>query len=130
MNRDDILNMEAGREMDDLIATRVMGWKMGNTSVLPRMNIPVWHDGNWNISHFYEWRPSTDIAAAWEAVDKLRKDGFNCVFSLPYTNSAIRQHILFDGGEETDARSSDWVYGDELPLAICRAALLAVMEAE
>jgi hypothetical protein len=97
MTREEILNMPAGREMDALIAEKVI-------------------DPDWvklkNLCPHY----STDIAAAWELVEKMkyftlyRGDGYwECEYSGQYL-------------ESIDAETA--------PLAICRAALLAVIESD
>ena len=102
--------MRAGPKLDALIAGNVMGWRNATGA---------WIDGivPWATDSGYrrkaEFCPSTDIAVAWEVVEKLqgtlrfglcrRPDGgFCCWF-----------------GEEMDAEAST------APLAICRAALRA-----
>jgi hypothetical protein len=86
----------AGRELDALVAEKVMGW-------------------NFQRSAF-----STDIASAWEVVEKLQ--------ALEYTFI----NLLWDGqgwdiemGQDGHDISCD-TYADTFPLAICLAALKAV----
>ena len=102
MTREEILNMPAGREMDSLIAKFVM-----------KVDSP--HD---------VYKFSTDIADAWEVVKKLELFSKYCFYGS-------------DADELWTVHS--WKYGKPhftgiesrtAPLAICRAALLAVMEAE
>ncbi len=88
--------MKAGRELDALIAEKVMGW---DSRCIPK---PY----------------SRDIGYAWQVVEKvlsdvkghvdlsIEPDGVNCIIS-GYT---------FDAGETADTA----------PLAICQAALKAV----
>lgn len=109
MNTDEL---EAGPQMDALVAEKVMGWSIRGE---------LWKDKRGTIrrskSTFeqYEpsirWSPSTDIAAAWEVVEKMPMgmwpsvDGW--VVEIP------------DGsGDEVEAPTA--------PLAICRAALKAI----
>lgn len=111
MTRDDILNMPAGREMNRL----VMEWVTELTV-----------DDNFYIPAY-----STDIAAAWEVVEKLMHDGFiwksngnescgNLIYSFSFAKD--------DGGYEEYFQTFDsGITENNLPLAICRAALLAVM---
>ncbi len=102
MTRDEILKMPAGREMDKLIQSFVMGG-------LP----PVRMD--WIMSYIPNY--STNIAAAWEVMEEMRRR--NRPISI-YT-SVGGWMTNFDFG----AISSD----ESAPLAICRAALLAVQSA-
>ena len=127
MTRDEILNLEAGREMDALIAEKVMGEKQPNyVHANLHMEYPETSTcGNWQCFNIFEhgdiceWHPkqfSTDISAAWEVVEMMG-DKFDNV----------------GHGEEWYCvyRPDEWgniVYADSAPLAICRAALLAVTE--
>jgi hypothetical protein len=132
MDREDILKMEAGRELDVLVAEKVMGEIKPVYShefhIEPKWSI----GGNWYCLPEYssgdicEWQPkpfSTYIAAAWEVVEKIQSNGD--VLSLTY---------LEDFGEmmwDVHFRiANTFAYAPTAPLAICRAALLAVMEVE
>jgi hypothetical protein len=122
MNREEIMQMEAGRELDALVAKKVMGWKYGQAGVdwsgwvgvNPRPSKEA------NLGHF---SPSTNISAAWEVVEKLKENQY----SLP-------QIYLTDS--DNDWHVSVRVAGDQgfidiqsptTPLAICRAALLTTL---
>ena len=125
MNREEIMNMEAGRELDALVAEHVMGWK--------------WEDGRGTGGPSYwegatgefcaEFEPSTDWAAAGEVVDALTKR------RAPSNRLGVCLNCPPHGGWSVDIWAYDdhwrvWVEDDdELPLAICRAALLATLEA-
>jgi hypothetical protein len=105
MSRDEILNMPAGREMDVTIGYHVMGL------VAPPEIYPEY---------------STDIAAAWEIVAK-HPHYFQLVRSnetgwRPSPWGAMLWRCRFYAPEKFEARA------ETAPLAICRAALLAVME--
>jgi len=106
MTRNEILNMPAGREMDALIAKEVFG-------------LDVKHDWHWqHTTQAY----TTEIGAAWKVVDKLVR------FSI--TIESFPKGVLcrfFGAGQTTAGDAVGWA--DTAPLAICRAALLAV-EAE
>jgi hypothetical protein len=138
MNRDEILNMEAGREMDELIAKAVMGYYEttvkeefyeGGRFVLKELNALTregLHGGY--IYHYQIKGYSTDIAAAWQVVEKLKPsyqfglwsddfdgaEGFGCRFRLKGT-------IAYD---------RDIVWTETAPLAICRASLLATLDSQ
>lgn len=106
LTREAVLAMEAGPEMDAWVALKVTGLEECFAGYPPY---------------------STDIAAAWEVVGKLLDKGWlvNTECGGPTPNLAIvyRQSAK-DIGCETHC-------GDgPIPLAICRAALLATLEAE
>ena len=106
MTREEILNMPAGREMDALIAKFVM-----------KVDSP--HD----VCKF-----STDIADAWTVVEKMKSKHFRIYYkSVPFhkdDKEPIGWMCSVSGFEFMPE------HADTAPLAICRAALLAVMEAE
>jgi hypothetical protein len=113
MTKDEILNLPAGEEMDTLIAERVMGFsfnKYGHS--FTGKGHPGWHDLN-KLPNY-----STDMAAAWEVVEQRQKNGY----CFDADGNALRRRIRFGVGQEIGE-------AETMPLAICRAALLAVMEA-
>jgi len=102
MTKDEIMNMPAGREMDTLIAKSIFG------------NVKKSWDWEFTLPSY-----STDISAAWRVVEKMSDGetpndvelrtsvrGWRCDFFKGYANA------------------------ETAPLAICRAALLAVMAEE
>ena len=125
-----IYKMPASREMDELIATDVMGWQPS------KIHLGFWatplEDGcEYNHHPVDEWSPSTDIAAAWEVIEIFR--------------SGWQGHAAAC----IDIKISDWVgrpdcqvsiFGPDIAevraeaysicLAICRAALKAIMQGE
>ncbi len=92
--------LTAGPELDRIVAERVMGLTDASDD------------------DYRAWQPSTNIAHAWEVVERLRPTGARL--------------ILTDYGPDWDAvfRRSDDTYecaqADTAPLAICLAALRAV----
>jgi hypothetical protein len=102
MSRDEILNMPAGREMDALVATEIMGREM---------------------------EYSTDIAAAWEVVlHEMGKGGCPNLVNDDDGHWALS----FDGTNnipctvQTSFIDDPRLWCDTAPLAICKAALLAL----
>lgn len=104
--------MKPGRELDALVARDVMGWEVRGP-----------HSGPWVILRGYPeyphltdktWRPSTDIADAWEVVEKLA-DGTRTVHVWKPRNYGWGCSIGHSHGEAYTA-----------PHAICLAALRAV----
>ena len=132
MTTTDYRTLPAGRELDVLVAERVMGLKR-----LPDVKgLPVFESASG--PHLYsdvlaqcgsftlQYDPpptlprySTNIAAAWSVVDVIASHGLRWWFSGPRDDgrwlAAIREHAATD----TVASSE----GDALALAICRASL-------
>jgi hypothetical protein len=136
MTKDEIMNMPAGQEMDVLIAEKVMGW---HAVMENGFNHWVNVDGGFQCGvapydgfedeedfHTLKWHPSESILWAWEVVEKLHP---NCSFLLDYDDPQTIESLkwcclFFDKDEpykEYEARANT------APLAICRAALLAIL---
>jgi hypothetical protein len=131
--RDTQTQMEAGREMDVLIAERVMGWRRVQWATEAGRAIePGWmlvNEIDWATDHYRAARSdelpssdfdvlvprySTDIPAAWPVLEKLMAD-FNV-------------ELRWDGRRWTCCVIHPFYRGhaaDTAPLAICRAALAA-----
>jgi hypothetical protein len=123
MTREEILAMPAGYKIDILIAEKIMGWKDKISDHLvryyetPNGEIFLKND----VSHY-----STDISAAWQVVEKLKREGYPnpqlyTIDEDDLWHVAIRTHGDM-GYDDTEAETA--------PLAICRAALLAILEKE
>jgi hypothetical protein len=129
--------MEAGRELDALVAEKVMGaewdeqWAVGYSILKFREDVRhlVTHDWACEKKQVNPACPhySTDIAAAWLIVERLR----------PAEDTRYGVTIESDGAgwyctvEDADVEWDDpahtsVAYGETLPLAICRAALASV----
>ena len=128
--------MEAGPEMDALVAERVMVWT----------KIDTWHgeplaegwngfwDGEWIVwterplsdeeDQSKPWTPSTDISAAWPVVEKLQSMEITIRFH-PQHRGPWKVTLFGLDGDLTFITE----FADTAPLAICRAALKA-MESE
>ncbi|MFD2330071.1 hypothetical protein ACFSR7_12535 [Cohnella sp. GCM10020058] len=111
-----ILAMEPGREMDAHVAKYVK---------FPGHSHP--------ISEVKEWcaKYSTDIAAAWEIVEKMQgiQDFNGKKVRLHVTVSAIRGTYTALISDYLNDRVIAEQMGSTAPEAICRAALLARLEA-
>jgi len=132
MTRDEILKMEAGREMDALIAREVMGWKK---IVLGSYGYWVEEDGSgaYTTKHQVgDWCPSEDIAAAWQVVEKMRQEYRFELFEYTTPEDGRHYRARFYRPRATMFCSEvSFVASAYYPaVAICRAALLAVMERE
>lgn len=130
MTRDEILNMPAGREMDVLIAEDIMGlklWYGDPTGFNITENITYWqteyvdNDGEYCVTCP---RYSTNISAAWEVMERLKiitkVAGTNTIRIYPTLGIGVNIMGLNEPEE--------WIVADTASLAICRAALLTVLE--
>jgi len=107
--------MPAGKEMDALVAKSIMGG-----GIVGRSNHPEEEYWSFDTKYAVELPEfSTDISAAWKVVEKmnnglwLENHGVIWMAKFPFKDNGY------------------WmVSGNTAPLAICRAALLAVMEKE
>jgi len=118
MTRDEIMAMEAGREMDALVAEKVMGWEL---RTFKSNGVDFWHIPGTVRCELDAPKFSTDIGAAWEVVEKMIGEMWN--LSLEY------QSAVYWCEFGKTCVPGDGEIADTAPLAICRAALLAVMEA-
>lgn len=111
MTREQIEQIPAGFEIDKLVQSFVMGG-------LP----PVSND----IMYEFIKPFSNDIKAAWEVVEHMKRNGFNAILMNAYSHSPQRP---FENGCSFENKIGVFGfigYGETMPLAICRAALLAV----
>ena len=123
MTRDEILNMPAGREMDVMIEKIVFGHE-------PYLDaLDIWRvDAGKDLERLLP-KYSTNINSAFEALYKWLDENSTYTVYIDFVNTTIgRIHEIVLWGMDDqpiyDARD------ESLSTAICRAALLAVMEAE
>ena len=130
MTREEILKLEPGPELDRLMAEKVMGWKRTTEGAPP--GCAYWKDddgfvrANETPGGSLNWNPSTDIAAAWQVVEKLASKGIVVVIESEGALNNIYEVLFHRWG-------SDAIVGiarGSICEAICRAALLAVMEVD
>jgi len=116
MTKDEILRLEAGRELDALVAEKVMDYKRGDVA-----GQEVWatKEPEGMLIRFVgdDFMPSKEIGHAWQVVEKMSKR--DTVYIYLYEGGCSILHGFY---QEKLASA------DTAPLAICRAALLAVME--
>lgn len=130
MTRDEILKMEAGDRMNIIIAKTIMKWHS-------HAYRDEWLDSDGKymspISGDMEnngWEPSTDMGAAWDVVEKMIANGFipditTCSF-VPERIDMRWECELIDINAKV--YSPILGLGSTAAVAICRSALLAVME--
>lgn len=121
MTRDEILNLKPGAELDRLVAELVMNWKQSSPQPA------IYEDssgGTHVVGSVQKFRcrhdnfcPSTDDAAAMRVVDALCDRGM--WYTIDGSRLRLSVRVRFSFGDEVEATTR--------PLAICRAALLAVV---
>jgi len=124
----EIDEMVAGPELDRLVAEEVMGWHLAlgdwNSELLRRSQ--VWLNESGAYMREAEnsgiggrpFKPSTDISAAWEVVERFRQHGGQ---PLVYWDADKQRWLAGMGDDFLSDTWSAWT----APLAICRAALKA-----
>ena len=120
MNIDEL---PAGRELDALVAERVMGWHITDAIKKPGQDDYGVAPGQVGVLWVVRVPDySTDIAAAWQVVERLIK--LDAFVSLDYDFQNVdseKWSVTFITRKAIDCES-----GETAPLAICRAALKAV----
>jgi hypothetical protein len=132
MTEDDIRKMDAGREMDALVAEIVMELELSEIDGYYRTTVTLTRYPAPGFTRFdtEPWNKeipeySTDIAAAWEVVKKMQSPPDEYFFGIKMTPAIPHKgkpcwHVELGG---------IFAYAETAPLAICRAALLAVIQA-
>ena len=151
MTRDEILAMEAGPELNALVEEHMMDTHIMTTKEMDRaiwghsksspgnvkiVNGVLIHYGQRGqiknrVQHFKRY--STDIAAAWEVVERMTKN--DCSIKLEWAGPLGYKQWYCYVTQEVDSISRITYTGPPeiaptAPLAICLAALLTVMEDE
>lgn len=108
--------LEAGDELDAMIAERVMGWACP-TGYNYWMTL---HGGGTFDLHALKanWHPSISIATAWEVVTKLAAERMVKLYNEGAGGQWYWEFFIWTKGSHVKARA------ETAPLAICRAALL------
>ncbi len=111
--------MNPGRELDALVAEKVMGWK----SFGEHWAIPGEANDIRRVHKKVHWRPSEDISAAWQVVSHMKSQSnglFGFMVDLRLSEEWDAEFDMYDEQESYKAT------GDTAPHAICLAALKAV----
>lgn len=120
------IGMKAGRELDALIAEKVMDWNWVNVfsnalMIVPPIGDKLRHTHKYvdkgipdNMPHY-----STNIADAWRVVEKLQENDWEVIIETRSNETEVK----------AKGRMGGWIdmYGiaETAPLAICLAALKA-----
>ena len=121
----EILNMSAGKGMDELILEKIFGYEKLPPPACPKFQKPT-DDGV--VSMFFIPPYSTTISAAWLVVEKMGEwHGFEFVIRRCRYEKTLWEAGWFDEGwEGYESIVSD--FAETPALAICRAALLIAIE--
>lgn len=149
MTREEILAMETGRELDALIAERLFGWRRikgpkfdydgpcesGDVLIPPtivnddeafQMMPPR---GSIPFYYFVNRKWSTDISAAWEVVEKMKRNGWS-VSITTWGNDKLERSEWQDKWKVVFGfEKGPYVFlSDSIAEAASKAALLAVLD--
>lgn len=114
--------MKAGRDLDKLIAERIMGYRFCTLHPWAEDKFDGYIRCDECGDYAPYWKPySTDIAAAWKVVDSISIE-----WGISLTGVGMVWRCLF--GKRTDIGDGHKVEAeaDTAPLAICLAALKAI----
>jgi hypothetical protein len=115
-----------GKDLDSLIAEKIMGWKKIELSVPFYGLYWMWGKKEGCLYHDIQECPkySTDIAAAWQVVDKLKDYMCELEFDFGYENRIWAMFTV--AGIIDELHPSFQSEGKSAAHAICLAALLYV----
>lgn len=114
--------MEDGRDLDILIAEKIFGWTGELIVNCCPLDTLGWRlPGMPNGHHQHHPHYSTNIAAAWQVIETMRRVQHTYISIHPLGDT--NWYAEWDGyGQSREGR----VYAPTASLAICRAALAAV----
>ena len=121
LTRKQVRVMAAGPEFDALVATEVMGWLKWSPEVGCREG---WYEENGEAHFVNKWRPSINIAPAWEVWEKLTGHRDWWQTAIHRCDGHWRASGYKHGSSVRDLAAD----APTAPLAICRAALLTTLE--
>ncbi len=104
------------RELDALVAEKVMGWELKGGVWWDREARPALREDKY-------WHPSTSIADTWLVVEEMRRQGF----SMEYCEDPGEPYRVWFQVSD-DVLTCGRGISDTATEAICRAALEAVKE--
>jgi hypothetical protein len=134
MTRDEMLELKPGRELDELVIRHIMNIPIvESVDLFGQEPFPAawWvEDEGWYIADerdedgliYMPFNPSEDISAAWEVAEKMSEEWPQ--FSIARVDTGWCVMWGFDGYGWPEAT------GKTAPEAICKAALMAVMDGE
>jgi len=124
LTKTEILAMKPGRELDALIAVNVFGWKEDvNDDVIKIYISPS------GIRHRAESLPnySTEIKSALPIMIRMR---ISAICSEDGWYATVTNDVIYVSDVVKRLNGKYWALADNVPEAVCKAALCAVMEKE
>jgi Phage ABA sandwich domain len=112
------------REIDRLVATKVMGWKILEIKHTDSGVIGGFYDDGEKLIGVGEWSPTSDIRVAWQVVEKLR-DRY-VYMNLTNNDDSYCCELMEQDLENSSRYFTYYADAETAPLAICLAALKAV----
>ena len=137
LTREEIENMPAGKEINALVAEEIMGWHSNGFDWLDADNryqhrLSSGYEDAEDF-HLINWNPSESILWAWEVKNYMvAEKGYHFSMQTNENCGNVVGSCAFTEVTELYVAGNTYkvfIENDE-PLAICRAALLAVMEAK
>lgn len=123
--------MKAGRELDALVAEKVMGWrKIDRIKAGWGKGPQVWDTGEdpeqeHSSPTYQNFRPSESIKDAWVVVEQMEANKWE--FCAVGRSSNGRGAWFCEFGKQFQLSNSEVIaYADTAPLAICLASLKAM----
>lgn len=118
----------AGRKLDACVAEAVFEREPMNGRHGLHSNGDIEYHWGYPVGHSVAGKYSTDIAAAWEAVEKLSRENWAWHIEQFWVDGKTRWWILFWGDDGDGNIFDDDAFGDSesVPHAICLASLKAV----
>ncbi|PAF31886.1 hypothetical protein [Paenibacillus sp. 7516] len=119
LTREQVFMMSAGRELDSLVAEKIMGLELVEEmlAAYPRYWLPEYDKTYHRAVPLY----STDISAAWSVVERMRTEYKQFITLID--NAHLNYDVRFSGD-----KSKEYTRLSNVSHAICRAALLAVLD--
>lgn len=109
--------MDPGRELNTLVAKKVMGWKVHSRDIAQYMLATDDESSYQPVANVREWNPSECIADAWVVVEKLAR----CQYGVGVQTIEGRYTALI----ALNGRTLGMASADTAPHAICLAAIQA-----
>lgn len=127
--REQILAMEPGKDLDRLVAEQVLKWDESRFRYDSETGISerIKHNEFFGEDVWEPFNPSTDIAAAWEVVEKLKKEKGLVTLVGNEKKWECRITAMVDVVYGIDVKDVSY-WSKSAPEAICKTALLAVLD--
>jgi len=114
------------REIDALIAEKVMGWKLSKQQISIEGWADVWRNEDGEIMAYdREWKPTSEISDAWQVEEKIHSEAGPEIAAYIVALNEITFGDFY-AGRALDNYGTLWRMVHASPLNRCLAALEAV----